>query len=584
MRKKFKNIKIGQKLLLGNIGIIFIMTLFMGIMGYIIPRNILLERSKEQSQTLMNQMSDNFNYAIRAIEGVVTSETFNSDFSSLLKNNPVKNQYSRKKDIQTYGNNLISFQKNIQYVLVGDGERNIYSISREKDILTKEEKEQLLDYDTAYKLWGITLWKPYNENMVFATKLIFDYGNMQPIGVVSIGVDVSYFSGIYKEITGNGNGIVVLNKYDDILFSNDSRYLKLAKNVLRNKNYEDEKEITFGKENYIYTMGKVKDERIQVMNFLSVGEITRTAKEKLLPSFLLAAVFSVVLSSGLAAAVSGQVAANIKLLLKSIERISHGDFSEKIVPESYDEIGMLAENFNNMADQIQLLLQTVSNEKIQKKNSEIRALQFEYDSLQAKINPHFLYNTLESINCMAKLQGQERIGESICMLGNYLRETISSKRKYVTVREEIDNISQYIAIQKLSYGDKIQAKYEVAEALEDAIVPKLILQPLVENSIVHGIDQKNGVGHIKVTVKGDGTDMLLTVVDDGVGIPGGKLKSVMQSDTEDKKHTKVGLYAVDKRVRILYGNEYGIGIESSPGKETRVCVRIPIRFEDVVES
>ena len=85
-------------------------------------------------------------------------------------------------------------------------------------------------------------------------------------------------------------------------------------------------------------------------------------------------------------------------------------------------------------------------------------------------------------------------------------------------------------------------------------------------------------------MKGDGTDMLLTVVDDGVGISGGKLKTVMHSDTEDKKHTKVGLYAVDKRVRILYGNEYGIGIESSQGKETRIWVRIPIRFEDEVES
>ena len=171
---------------------------------------------------------------------------------------------------------------------------------------------------------------------------------------------------------------------------------------------------------------------------------------------------------------------------------------------------------------------------------------------------------------------------------NYLRETISSKHRFVTVEEEIQNINQYIAIQKLSYGDKIQAEFKVQEALEEAIVPKLILQPLVENSIVHGIDPKETDGHILVSVYEDGMDMILEVADDGIGIPQEKSEFVMKKQAagqkdKDKKHTKVGLYAVDKRIRILYGDDYGVTIKSQENCGTTIQIRVPIRFEDEVD-
>lgn len=579
-----KNMKIGKKILLGNIGIIMIMTLSMGILGYLIPKDILISRSREQSEELMKQLGDNFNYSIKAIESVVTSETFNPGLSSLLRENSSQSEYNRKKEIIGYGYNLISFQKDIRYVLIEDKEGKIYSASRGKDTFTKEEKESLLDYERAYELWGITLWKPYNDNLVFATKLLFDYGDMYPVGVISVGVDVSYFSEMYQSLVNNGNGIVFTNQYGEILIGTDDLYKKMADQIQSAKSGEivSGQQITYDSKEYIYTLGKTKDNRIKIMNFLPVESITKAAKEKLLPSFFMVVVFATIVSFAFAAKVSGQISDNIKLLLCSIERISKGDFSEKLVPKSYDEIGRLAENFNIMSEKIQLLIKTVSAEKLQKKNSEIRALQFEYDSLQAKINPHFLYNTLESINSMAKLAGEDTIAESICMLGNYLREAISSRRKFVTVDEEIQNIRQYIAIQKLSYGDKIQAEYNIEEAVEEAVVPKLILQPLVENSIVHGIDPKCENGHIKVGVYGKETDVILFVEDDGVGIPEEKMENLMTADGTDKKHTKVGLYAVDKRVKILYGDTYGLKVESKEEKGTRVEVRIPIRFEDEV--
>lgn len=167
-----KNMKVGPKLLLCNIGIIVIMTVFMSVSGYYIPKEMLLSNSREQSQELIKQLSDNFNYSIQAMEGNITSVTFTYEFGWLLSNRLSLAPYERKEAITAYGYSVISYQKHIQCVLIEDSEGKIYSSWRKKDILTKEEKEQLLDRDMAYKLKGKTLWKPYSDDLVFATKVI----------------------------------------------------------------------------------------------------------------------------------------------------------------------------------------------------------------------------------------------------------------------------------------------------------------------------------------------------------------------------------------------------------------------------
>lgn len=372
--------------------------------------------------------------------------------------------------------------------------------------------------------------------------------------------------------------------------STDEKSRKLAGIIMDKYNpiNEEGKDIFYNDEKYIYTTWRAKGNGMQVMNLIS-EKIILNGVFQLLNPIIWSAAFGVLLSAAIAVLISGQISSNLKLLLKNIRRVSKGDFSKKIVPTSYDEIGMLAIEFNEMSAQIQQLLDTVTNEKILKKNSELKALQFEYDSLQAKINPHFLYNTLESINSLAKLKGEPEIADSIYLLGNYLREAISSKKKYVLLEEEIQNIRNYVQIQQLSYGDKAETFFYADESLMETIVPKLILQPLVENAIVHGIEPKIGNGIIKITARCEGKDMLIEVWDDGVGFTEEQLKNSMENEGVSAKkssyeHTKVGLMAVHKRVRILYGEDYGITIKSAPDDGTCITIKLPIKFEDEVEN
>lgn len=586
--KKFANLKMKQKLLISNIGIILIMVCLTGVSGYYISRNLLISTSVKSSVDLMEQLSSNFDYAIESLEDFILMQTFNKEFSGIIGKETEKGNskalFDRKKKLLNFSYNLMNFNKYIKAVLVQDNFENIYYYSTDYSSMSMEEQVDNLAFEKAYEMWGTTYWKPYNEELVFATSLVFDFESMKPLGVISVGIDTAYFKELYKNISSEkANEILVLNQDRQILIGEENKGRELAEIILEKYKpvNEEGKEIYYKDEKYIYTTWKAKGNGIQVMNLIS-EKVIMDGIFKLLSPVIWSALLGVILSAAIAVLISGQISSNIKLLLSNIRSISKGDFSQKIVPASYDEVGMLAVEFNHMSEQIVALFKSVTDEKIQKKNSELKALQFEYDSLQAKINPHFLYNTLESINSLAKLKGQQDIADSIYLLGKYLREAISSKRKFVLLEEEIQNIRNYVKIQQLSYGDKIQIIFQVDEALLEAVVPKLILQPLVENSIVHGIEPKIGRGRIAITARCEKKDMYLEVWDDGVGISREQLENTMEQgpDNSGYEHTKVGLMAVHKRIRILYGEAYGIHIHSAPREGTSIMIKLPINFED----
>lgn len=586
--KKFANLKMKQKLLISNIGIILIMVCLTGVSGYYISRNLLISTSVKSSVDLMEQLSSNFDYAIESLEDFILMQTFNKEFSGIIGKETEKGNskalFDRKKKLLNFSYNLMNFNKYIKAVLVQDNFENIYYYSTDYSSMSMEEQVDNLAFEKAYEMWGTTYWKPYNEELVFATSLVFDFESMKPLGVISVGIDTAYFKELYKNISSEkANEILVLNQDRQILIGEENKGRELAEIILEKYKpvNEEGKEIYYKDEKYIYTTWKAKGNGIQVMNLIS-EKVIMDGIFKLLSPVIWSALLGVILSAAIAVLISGQISSNIKLLLSNIRSISKGDFSQKIVPASYDEVGMLAVEFNHMSEQIVALFKSVTDEKIQKKNSELKALQFEYDSLQAKINPHFLYNTLESINSLAKLKGQQDIADSIYLLGKYLREAISSKRKFVLLEEEIQNIRNYVKIQQLSYGDKIQIIFQVDEALLEAVVPKLILQPLVEKSIVHGIEPKIGRGRIAITARCEKKDMYLEVWDDGVGISREQLENTMEQgpDNSGYEHTKVGLMAVHKRIRILYGEAYGIHIHSAPREGTSIMIKLPINFED----
>ena len=258
-------------------------------------------------------------------------------------------------------------------------------------------------------------------------------------------------------------------------------------------------------------------------------------------------------------------------------QISHTDDPQKqpfIQVDSQDEFRDLALVYNDMMARIDNLIDTVYSKELLVKSAELKAF-------QAQINPHFIYNTLDCINSLVDLNRPEDVKKTVTALANLIRANVKGK-ELLPVREELKHIDQYMYINKMRYGDKLLFLCEIPESMMDYYLPKLILQPLLENSVVHGVSHLLGRGMIGLFGE-EGEDCIsFTVKDNGAGIPQEVIDALLdQEDTSfseirqyDGKES-IGLKNIQARVRLMYGEAYGLKIQNLQGKGSSVTVRLP---------
>lgn len=252
-----------------------------------------------------------------------------------------------------------------------------------------------------------------------------------------------------------------------------------------------------------------------------------------------------------------------------MKRAQEGQLERALV-EVHDEaeLGSLAETFNGMIVTIEQLMKQNSYEQKQKRISELKAL-------QAQINPHFLYNTLDSIIWMAEDGQTDDVVLMTSSLAKLLRQSISNEKEFVTIREEIDYIRHYLIIQKMRYKDKLTYEINIDPDIQFCDILKLVVQPLVENAIYHGIKYKDGIGFIQVVGYRINEDICLEVIDNGAGITPEKLEHLFEPNCSHPKKNGVGIINVQERLRMQYGEPYGLYYESRPSEGTRVKILIP---------
>jgi len=217
--------------------------------------------------------------------------------------------------------------------------------------------------------------------------------------------------------------------------------------------------------------------------------------------------------------------------------------------------------------------------------SKLRQKQAEYLALQNQINPHFLYNALEAIRADALLADRADIAETTEALATFFRYTISNVQEYVTFSDELDNAENYFTIQRCRFGDKLSLELELEnEKLLEARMPKLILQPLVENAVSHGLEGKLGPGTVRVIVESSDRTLFLRVRDDGVGIPEEQVERLNEQFEEGtatgQQRGGIALRNVNSRIRLMFGEDYGLRLFSAVDIGTECCVTLPLRFRE----
>lgn len=271
--------------------------------------------------------------------------------------------------------------------------------------------------------------------------------------------------------------------------------------------------------------------------------------------------------------VSATVTGPVLRLCSFMEKVEAGDFSVRFNTKYKDEIGTLGTSFNHMIEKINELINELYVEKQNRLEAQLK-------SLQEQIKPHFLYNTLDTISWLARAHDAMDVVQLIDALTNMFRVGLSSGHDYITLREEKRHVVNYLYIQKVRYGERLKYEIGIPEEYDDIIVPKLILQPLVENAIYHGIKMKRGGGTISVTARSDGQKLYLTVRDDGVGIPADRLLDIQSwLDAPEKRGEDVGfgLAYMEERIELSYGAGHGITIDSQEGEFTEIVVCLPFQ-------
>ena len=257
---------------------------------------------------------------------------------------------------------------------------------------------------------------------------------------------------------------------------------------------------------------------------------------------------------------------NLKSLMS---QAASGNFEVKFVGHYKDEVGDLGESFNTMIEEINSLIEMVYKEQHDRQQAQLRAL-------QEQIKPHFLYNTLDTINWLARSYGAKDIVRLIDALTTMFRVGLSQGQDIITFEEELSHASNYLYIQGIRYKEKIEYEIEVPEHLYPLKVPKLILQPLIENSIYHGLKMKDERGIIKISSEIVEDVFVIRIEDDGIGIKEDELRRLNQSLSENKERDSFGLFYVNDKIKLHCGAEYGLKISGRSGGGTEIHIYLPV--------
>jgi two-component system sensor histidine kinase YesM len=269
----------------------------------------------------------------------------------------------------------------------------------------------------------------------------------------------------------------------------------------------------------------------------------------------------------------------VSFLIRQIRKISNGSFDVDFTIDAQNEITDLAQGLMQMEVRIAELIEKVTRVESQKRNSELVAI-------QAQINPHFLYNTLGSARQLVEMGDMGRAETMLDALILFFRTGLSQGRPIVSLSEELSHVSSYLEIQKMRYKDDFRYEIQVEKGAEQGSMVKLSIQPLVENSIYHGLKGRNAEGLILISAVRQEKDLIVRVFDNGYGIPSGHLEKLQQEICWDYNgdgtgESNFGLRNINQRIFLCYGTGYGLEIESVEGEFTQVTLRLPfVSFEE----
>lgn len=549
--------------------------------------NSIFENSSEYTHTIIQQMNQNIDSYIDYMENIAYLISSSEDVQGYLFDDEIDNegryrilnQFETILDSRSDIRNVGIISKNGR-MLINDGKK---SVNSDLDLNTQEWYTQALDSPEGPMLtsshvqhiisgerpWVITLSRGIRDRE----------GSGEKEGVFFIDLNYSAISELCDQSTVGTKGYAfILDARGNIVYHPQQQQLYnelQTENISLIMDTEDDTVLTgTGSNGKLYSISRSDKTGWTVVDCTNVRELLSKSRQAQ-SIYVLTAVILVIVALLFSRFMARSITLPIQKLRDSMEKVQEGDFSiSDVVVDSDNEIGSLTKSFDVMTHRIQELMEQNVYEQEQKRKSELKAL-------QSQINPHFLYNTLDSIIWMAEGKKNEEVVLMTASLARLLRQSISNEDEVVPIANEVEYARGYLTIQKMRYKDKLEFQIEVEPSILHIPLIKLVLQPIIENAIYHGLKYKESKGLL--IIKGfmkDG-NAVLQVIDDGVGMDEETLAHIYDRHKVNYHSNGVGVYNVQKRLKLYYGDDYGITYESKKGEGTTATITIPGRQEAV---
>jgi Putative regulator of cell autolysis len=429
--------------------------------------------------------------------------------------------------------------------------------------------------------WGI------NDNNIFSSRMVKYFDDSNNFFIVSIFIEKAKLHTLINQDAETGTNIIISDENGSVITTSNNKPFDTS---IAKKGYYNQL-MTLTESGFTdsdgtkyriisiplsrYNIKSLPDWRVSALipiNMMLADE------EKIKNIVYIICLSCFALSSILFLMFMQKIVNRLKKLINKMDAINIKEFSIIKDDGNQDELGLLTRIFNGMVINLQKLIYENYESNLKLKDMALKKREAEFYALQSQIHPHFLFNTLESLRMGLVDNSDEENATLVTNLSNLLRKSLSWSGEIISINDEIEFTRNYLEIQKFRFTDKLNYKIELPQALRDYSIPKLTIQPIVENAVLHGVEPKWGDCIINITVGKENNSIIIRVTDDGIGMDENTLKTIKQSlayGSEMKKGTSIGLRNINDRIHLNFGEEYGIDIISSKISGTSVTIKIP---------
>lgn len=569
MRKIFNQLKLKSKLLLAFVVLVFLPMFFICIYNYYATKDIMLKREYERLDTEMDQGIAALEEKIKDYNTVLNLVYVDRTTHMYLCQDYTNESYAKMYlYLDEYFQNIMLVQTDIRRIcnystnatLPQDG----YYFYPQDDF-SETMFHKAVERSGAVDFLGIR--ENQGERYYVFGRLMNYYSDGNVCNIMTIQIDSEKFTGFLGE-TSEETCTLLLDEYGKIIASTEDSYLNHNFYKIAGKSSDDVKnqyiDMVIKDETWLCT-GKKADNGMMLVKMVKFDKIFKNMKSTLNRMLFMLGIVIVLVIAAIYYFV-GKFTEKIQLVRYMAKQMGAGKFEYKLPDLGNDEIGEIADIFNQLNAEIQKLIYENYEKQLKIKDSYLNLM-------QEQINPHFLYNALSVISSLAMRGRDQSTVESIQYLANFYRISLNKGKQILMVEDELELLKNYMKIQNIRFGDRIVVDYQCEERVKNYHTIKLILQPLVENSIHHGMKEEE-VLHIVVRIYQKQSYVMMEVEDDGKGIPEEKIR-VLQNELRDSKEG-FGLINVGIRIKLHYGESYGIQIASGNSYGTKVTVCIPI--------